>query len=105
MAVIEKTQQSKLNKVLENDKLKLALAVLIAVATAVISLQLFGIRYQTNDDATLSNIAAGAYGDTLHMVYVNVLFSAMLRPLYTMLQTNWYVIVQIMLVVISKKSL
>ena len=101
MATIQKTQQSKLNKALENDRLKLGLAVLIAIAAAVITLSLFGIRYQTNDDATLSNIAAGAYGDTLHMVYVNVLFSLMLRPLYALVQTNWYVIVQVVLVVIS----
>ncbi len=72
----------------------------IAVAVACITLNTFGIRFQTNDDATLSNIAAGAYGnDTLHMVYVNVIFSALLRPLYALYTTNWYVIVQLVLVV------
>lgn len=83
-------------------KIMLLAAVAISAFTAYITLNTFGIRYQTNDDATLSNIAAGGYGtDTLHMVYVNVLFSALLRPLYAVCSTNWYVIVQLVLVVIS----
>ncbi len=77
-----------------------AVALIIAVAVACITLNTFGIRFQTNDDATLSNIAAGAYGsDTLHMVYVNVVFAALLKPLYSLYTTNWYVIVQLVLVV------
>ncbi len=101
MAVIQNLDKSKLNTLQENKKLKMAIAIFIAVAAAVVTLSLFGIRYQTNDDATLSNIAAGAYGDTLHMVYVNVLFSLILRPLYAVAQTNWYVIVQLVLVTVS----
>lgn len=77
-------------------------AIVIAATTAFLTINTYGIRFQTNDDATLSNIAAGAYGsDTLHMVYVNVIFSALLRPLYAVCQTNWYVIVQLALVVVS----
>ena len=77
-------------------------AILIAVTTAFLTINTYGIRFQSNDDATLSNIAAGAYGsDTLHMVYVNVIFSALLRPLYAVCQTNWYVIVQLVFVVVS----
>ena len=77
-------------------------AIVIAVTTAFLTINTYGIRFQTNDDATLSNIAAGAYGsDTLHMVYVNVIFSALLRPLYAVCQTNWYVIVQLVFVVVS----
>lgn len=77
-------------------------AIVIAVTTAFLTINTYGIRFQTNDDATLSNIAAGAYGsDTLHMVYVNVIFSALLRPLYAVCQTNWYVIVQLVFVVAS----
>ena len=84
------------------NKIMMLLAILIATATAFLTINTYGIRFQTNDDATLSNIAAGAYGsDTLHMVYVNVIFSALLRPLYAIYQTNWYVIVQLVLVVIS----
>ena len=77
-------------------------AIVIAVTTAFLTINTYGIRFQSNDDATLSNIAAGAYGsDTLHMVYVNVIFSALLRPLYAVCQTNWYVIVQLVFVVVS----
>ena len=44
-------------------------AIVIAATTAFLTINTYGIRFQTNDDATLSNIAAGAYGsDTLHMV-------------------------------------
>ncbi len=84
------------------NKIMMLTAMAIAVAAAFLTINTYGIRFQTNDDATLSNIAAGAYGsDTLHMVYVNVIFSALLRPLYAVYQTNWYVIVQLVLVVIS----
>ncbi len=57
----------------------------------------YGIRYDTNDDATLANIAAGAYGpDRIHLVYVNILFGLLLRPLYLLAPgANWYVIVQL----------
>ena len=100
MAVIQQRQQTKTDHAGEKW-LKIAIALAIAVGAALITINVFGIRYQTNDDATLSNIAAGAYGDSLHMVYVNVLFSLLLRPLYAISQANWYVIVQLVLAVIS----
>ena len=84
------------------NRIMMLTAIVIAVTTAFLTINTYGIRFQTNDDATLSNIAAGAYGsDTLHMVYVNVIFSALLRPLYAVCQTNWYVIVQLFFVVVS----
>jgi len=86
---------------LEGKHVKMAIAVIIAVVAAFLVFNTYGIRYETNDDATLSNIAAGAYGDTIHMIYVNVLFSILLRPLYALIQINWYVVVQVILVVIS----
>lgn len=60
----------------------------------------FGMRYTTNDDAILANIAAGAYGpDRVHLVYVNILFGWLLRPLYALADgVNWYVLVQLLLV-------
>ena len=64
----------------------------------IFSYALFGIRYYTNDDATLANIAAGAYGDSIHMIYVNVLFAFLLRPLHLLAPAlNWYVLAQIAL--------
>lgn len=54
----------------------------------------FGIRYEVNDDATISNIAAGAYGGQTHyLVYVNVLLGWALKPLYALLPgLNWFVV-------------
>lgn len=78
----------------------IAAAVLITAAMILTTLFVFGIRYETNDDATLANIAAGAYGsDVLHMVYVNFIYAALLRPLYWIFPAaNWYVISQLVLV-------
>ena len=84
------------------EKIMAITAVIMAFSVAIISVKAFGMMYQSNDDATLANIAAGAYGsDTLHMVYVNVLFSLMLRPLYAIYTANWYVFVQLFWVTIS----
>lgn len=83
-------------------KIMLVAAVAIAVAVACITTGTYGIRYQSNDDATIANIAAGAYGsDRLHMVYVNVLFGVLLQPFYSMHPANWYVIVQLALATVS----
>lgn len=64
---------------------------------------LFGIRYTTNDDATIANIAAGAYGtDRIHLIYVNVLLGVLLRPLYAVGSgVNWYMLLQIALSLLS----
>lgn len=67
---------------------------------------LYGIQYRTNDDATLANLAAGAYGDSLHLIYINLLFSLVLRPLYALTPgLNWYVLVQIGLVYLAAVAL
>lgn len=65
-----------------------ALACLLAVAAVL------GVRYELNDDAIISNIAAGAYGDgTQYLVYVNVLLGWFLKPFYALAPgLNWFVI-------------
>ena len=104
MAVIQQTTE-KSKKTTQNHKaIKLRLAVLISVAAAVVSIKLFGVRYQSNDDATLANIAAGAYGDRLHMVYVNILFAAVLRPLYFITNASDTVFVGLSQIVDYKKK-
>ena len=57
---------------------------------------LFGVRYEVNDDATLSNIAAGAYGaDSQYLIYINVLVGYLLKPLYFILPNlNWLYVLQ-----------
>lgn len=76
------------------------LAALLPLAFMLGILAVYGIRYTTNDDATLANIAAGAYGpDRVHLIYVNILFGWLLRPLYALAGgVNWYVLVQLGLV-------
>ena len=56
----------------------------------------FGVRYEVNDDAILSNIAAGAYGpDTQYLVYINIAVGWLLKPLYALVPGfNWLYAVQ-----------
>ncbi len=70
-----------------------AAALVFAAAIAV-----FGLRYDTNDDATLANIAAGAYGpDRLHLIHINILLGALLRPFYALAPgANWYVLLSLL---------
>lgn len=95
------------NTTVEKDRSKLhriiniLLAVVIAATSFMVIYNNMGISYQTNDDAQLANIAAGGYGDWLHMIYANVVFSLLLRPFYYLSAANWYVLIQLLLAVIS----
>ena len=55
---------------------------------------LLGVRYEVNDDALISCIAAGAYGgDRVRLCYVNLLIGWALTPFYSLTQSiNWYVV-------------
>lgn len=88
----------------KGDALLAALAPLVLMG---LILAVYGIRYTTNDDATLANIAAGAYGaDRVYLIYVNVLFGWLLRPLYALAGgVNWYVLVQLGLIWLSAAAL
>lgn len=79
------------------------LTVLVPLALFAGMLALFGMRYTTNDDATIANIAAGAYGgDRIHLIYVNILLGLGLRPLYAMAGgVNWYMLMQLVLSLVS----
>lgn len=70
------------------------LAFLAVLACLGATCFLFGIRYQLNDDAIISNIAAGAYGeDSQYLVYVNILFGWVLKGLYFVYGgVNWFVV-------------
>lgn len=76
------------------NKITAALVVLCTFFAAVL---LFGIRYEVNDDATLSNIAGGAYGaDSQYLIYVNILLGFLLKPFYALIPSlNWFVILQL----------
>ena len=81
------------------SRLRALLAWALPVLVFAAALAAFGIRYDTNDDAIIADIAAGAYGpDRIHLVYVNLLFGCLLRPLYALAAgVNWYVVVQLAL--------
>lgn len=70
------------------------LAFALTLACVAITYVAFGIRYELNDDAIISNIAAGAYGEgTQYLVYVNVLLGWLLKPFYWLPgNSNWFVI-------------
>lgn len=69
----------------------------LAAVCFVVVLLTVGVRYRFNDDAAISNIAAGAYGpDTQYLVYVNVLLGWFLKPFYALAPgLNWFVILQV----------
>jgi len=53
---------------MDSKKLRKIIQYAIPIAAFLFVLLFFGVRYETNDDATLANIRAGAYGDALHMI-------------------------------------
>lgn len=82
---------------------RLGLSVCLPLLIFAVMYLLFGLRYATNDDATIANIAAGAYGpDRIHLVYVNILFGVLLRPFYFLADgVNWYILFQLGLTLTS----
>lgn len=87
---------------LETPAVQRWLPVLLPLALFAAMQAAYGIRYTTNDDATISNLAAGAYGpDRIHLIYVNILFGCLLRPLYLLAEgVNWYMLAQLALILL-----
>lgn len=53
--------------------MRLALSGLTALAWFIIAYKVFGFRFETNDDAGIANIAAGAFGeDSQYLIHVNI---------------------------------
>lgn len=100
--IAEREQSYRMPTLSDNagEKINRLFALLVPLVVILLILGVYGIRYTTNDDATLANIAAGAYGpDRLHLIYVNVLFGCLLRPFYLLVNgVNWYVLLQLALV-------
>lgn len=63
----------------------------LTLAYFLLTARVFNIRYETNDDAILCNIAAGAYGaDSQHLIFIHVLIGWLMKPLIHLGgQTNW----------------
>lgn len=62
----------------------------------------FGMRYEVNDDAIISNIAAGAYGTaSQYVIYPNIVLGYLLKLLYLVSGAfNWFVVLQVALGII-----
>lgn len=60
---------------------------------------LIGMRYEVNDDACLSNIAAGAFGEeSQYLIYSNILFGYLCKALLWIWPgANWYVLLSLAL--------
>ena len=82
----------------ENHRARLNALIALGMVLAVYALVwlAFGVRYEVNDDATLCNIAAGAYGeDSQYLVYINILIGYFLKPCYWVLPgVNWLYFLQ-----------
>lgn len=97
MASVEKIKVNKSNS-RQANRLTALLAVAVPVIIMLGIVLIYGTHYDTNDDATLANLSAGAYGTGLHSVHLNIILSAIMRPLYMLAgDTNWYVITQLLL--------
>lgn len=70
---------------------------LMVLAAYVLVWLFLGVRYEVNDDATLCNIAAGAYGeDSQYLVYINILIGWFLKPFYWVAPgVNWLYFFQV----------
>ncbi len=86
------------NSTRQNKSLNAVLAIAVPLAVMRFVLLVYGIRYDTNDDATLANISAGAYGTDAYPVYLNIILFNLIKPLYMFAgDINWYVIAQLIL--------
>lgn len=83
-------------KLLENKIFKNLLYFGIPVVCFFLTLLTLGTCYDTNDDATISNIASGAFGpESERLIYVNILLGFLLKPLYWLVPgLNWYTLLQ-----------
>ena len=77
-----------------------ALTIMSLVAYSLI---VSSLRYETNDDATLSNIANGAFGsNSQDLIYINIFLSCFIKLAHTAFPTiNFVVFIQLALVFIS----
>lgn len=76
--------------------LKLLFPWILVLAVYALVWLFLGVRYEVNDDATLCNIAAGAYGEeSQYLIYINILIGYILKPLYWIAPSiNWLYFIQ-----------
>ena len=79
------------------------LALLNTIVIFSYAFMISGLYYETNDDATLSNIANGAFGaNTQDLIYINIWFSYAVKFLHKIMPSvNFIVVIQLILTFIS----
>lgn len=91
------------NKSTKNRAAPFFICLAAAVLWCAFTLLIFGSRYETNDDAAMANIAAGAFGeDTEYLVFCNVLFGFAVKFLYSLIPgVAWYYFLSLFLVALA----
>ncbi len=76
---------------------------IVAALWCVAAVCFFGARFETNDDAGIANIAAGAFGsDSQYLIHVNILIGWILKLFYSVLPgVAWYAFLTYALLVVS----
>jgi len=79
------------------------IAAINTLVLVIYALLVSGLYYETNDDATLSNIANGAFcSNTQDLIYINICFSYLLKFLNHLFPSiNFVVIIQLFFVIAS----
>ncbi len=86
----------------DNKKIHVIFAVTLPLVSFFIVLLFFGIKYEVNDDAIMSNIASGAVGGhTERLIYTNIILGYILKVLYSAFTVvNWYTVIQLSAVLV-----
>ncbi len=81
---------------------KIVCSASLVLGSFLIVLLFFGIKFEVNDDAIMSNIASGALGGhTERLIYVNIIIGYILQFFYGISGAfNWYAVFQLMGVII-----
>lgn len=77
-------------KELIRKKKNIGLIILLNIAVLIIAALVFKLRYETNDDIGMAQIAAGKY-EQEYLLYINILYGLLLKQFYLISNAiNWY---------------
>lgn len=90
-------------KKMRNNKLKFVIIVIIFLIIAIISIQVFDIKYSVADDYLINNIVCGALEDApdYQLLYINQFIGVILMFFYNIINVNWYSLLLIILLVFA----
>ena len=85
--------------------LRAVISVVLPLCAILLSVCFMGLRYRSNDDAMLCAIASGALGDSVHLIYSNVLLGYLVTGLNALHFANWYFYIELFCVALSLMAL